>query len=63
VPIESPPGVLGNGSDTVELHPAIAADLAVDADQCALKLAYLQQREQVLENDKYIHVDMNVGYK
>ncbi|MFJ2714861.1 lysis system i-spanin subunit Rz [Pseudomonas sp. NPDC087346] len=55
VSAESPSGVLGNGAYTAELHPAVAADLAAlaaDADQCALKLAYLQHREQVLKQDQ-----------
>ena len=47
--------VLGDGTYTTELHPAVAADLAAlaaDADKCAVKLAYLQQREQAFEKSR-----------
>ncbi|WP_248916886.1 lysis system i-spanin subunit Rz [Pseudomonas moorei] len=43
---------LGDATYTTELHPAVAADLAAlaaDADECAVKLAYLQQRERFFE--------------
>jgi len=47
--------VLGDGTYTTELHPTVAADLATlakDADKCAVKLAYLQQREQAFEKSQ-----------
>lgn len=46
---------LGNGADRAELHPATAADLvgvAGDADQCAVKLAALQDWAQEVAHGK-----------
>ena len=47
--------VLGDGTYTTELHSAVAADLATlaaDADKCAVKLAYFQQREQAFHKSR-----------